>query len=426
MASARRARAREWAQLIAVTGAAQVVVQAVGFVSGILVIRLLPVHEYALYTLANTMLGTMTILADGGIATGVMSQGGKVWQDKQKLGAVLATGMDLRRKFAVFSLLVAVPILLFLLRKHDASWLMSVLIVLSLVPAFFSALSGTLLDIPAKLHQDIRPLQRFQVEANFGRLALMGLTMFVLPFAAVAITCAGASQAWNNWRLRKIAAKYADQSQRTGPEVKMAILGVVKRTIPGSIHYAISGQLSILMLSFFGTGTSVAQIGALSRLAAALTLVSTLFKVLAIPRFARLQSNPKRVLGKYLQALSIFLPLFVVALLPAYLFPNGVLWILGADYSGLHAELSLVLSGSLMGIAAASISGMNVSRGHIIAPQIFYPLLIATEAILIIVLKGWTLAGALLLPLCINSIACVALLIHGVHSICDQPQERAR
>jgi hypothetical protein len=44
---------------------------------GILIIRLLPV-EYAFYTLANTMHRTMTVLADGGITTGVMSQVGKV------------------------------------------------------------------------------------------------------------------------------------------------------------------------------------------------------------------------------------------------------------------------------------------------------------------------------------------------------------
>ena len=60
-----------WLKLITITGLAQVIVQAVGFISGILVIRLLPVQEYALYTLANTMLGTMTVLSDGGISTSV-------------------------------------------------------------------------------------------------------------------------------------------------------------------------------------------------------------------------------------------------------------------------------------------------------------------------------------------------------------------
>ena len=58
-----------WSKLISITASAQLIVQAVGFLSGILIIRLLPVQEYAYYTLANTMLGTMTILADGGISS---------------------------------------------------------------------------------------------------------------------------------------------------------------------------------------------------------------------------------------------------------------------------------------------------------------------------------------------------------------------
>jgi hypothetical protein len=30
-----------------------------------------------------TMLGTITVLSDGGISTGLMAQGGKVWNDKE-------------------------------------------------------------------------------------------------------------------------------------------------------------------------------------------------------------------------------------------------------------------------------------------------------------------------------------------------------
>jgi hypothetical protein len=96
----------------------------VGFVCGILIIRLSPVQEYAFYTLANTMLGTMTVLSDGDISTGVMDQGGKVCKDKEKLGVVLATGLDLRRKFAIGSLLVSAPVLLYLLMHNKASCLL--------------------------------------------------------------------------------------------------------------------------------------------------------------------------------------------------------------------------------------------------------------------------------------------------------------
>ncbi|MEH6408659.1 MAG: polysaccharide biosynthesis protein, partial [Leeuwenhoekiella sp.] len=122
----------QWGKLVSVTGLTEIIVQAVGFIAGIFIIRLLPVEEYALYTLSNTMLGTMTVLANGGIATGVLSQGGKIWKDKKQLGTVLATGLMLRRKFAIGSLIVSIPILGYLLYHHNASWLMIILITVSL------------------------------------------------------------------------------------------------------------------------------------------------------------------------------------------------------------------------------------------------------------------------------------------------------
>src|SRR5690606_14307653 len=136
----------QWGKLLSVTAMAQIAVQALGMITGIFIIRLLPVEEYAYYTLANAMLGTMTILADGGIVSGVMAQGGKVWKDKEKLGIVLATGLHLRQRFAIGSLAVSLPILAYLLWQHGASALFIMLILLAIIPAFFSALSDSLLE----------------------------------------------------------------------------------------------------------------------------------------------------------------------------------------------------------------------------------------------------------------------------------------
>ena len=171
-------KALEWGKLLSITGAAQILIQITGFISGILIIRLLPTQEYALYTLANTMLGTMTILADGGITSGVMAQGGKVWQDRYKLGSVLVTGMELRKKFAIGSLFIVTPVLVLLLRYHQASWITSILILLALIPAFITALSGTILQVPLKLHQDIIALQSNYVRVNISRLLLLSCTIF--------------------------------------------------------------------------------------------------------------------------------------------------------------------------------------------------------------------------------------------------------
>src|SRR4051812_5965962 len=88
----RYAKLLKWSRLVSISAIAQTLLQTMSFIGGVFVIRLLPTHEYALYTLANTMLATMILLADSGVSTGVMAQAAKVWDDNDKLGAVLATG----------------------------------------------------------------------------------------------------------------------------------------------------------------------------------------------------------------------------------------------------------------------------------------------------------------------------------------------
>src|SRR5690606_38467277 len=124
---------KSWPILIGVTGSAQVLIQIIGLVSGSMIIRVLPTTEYAFYTIANTMLGTMVLLANGGISTGVMAQSRMVWQDKDKLGEIVATGFDLRRKFSILSFIVSLPILTYLLHKNEASWLTTVFIIVAII-----------------------------------------------------------------------------------------------------------------------------------------------------------------------------------------------------------------------------------------------------------------------------------------------------
>src|SRR5262245_14591535 len=103
-----------------VTGAAQVGLQLVGFITGLVVIRALPVGEYAFYTLAATALGTATVLADCGVSQAVLSSGGRVWQRRDSLGAVVNCGRALRRPFAWLAGVAAAVALYRLLREQGA------------------------------------------------------------------------------------------------------------------------------------------------------------------------------------------------------------------------------------------------------------------------------------------------------------------
>lgn len=357
-----------WGKLISITGSAQIMIQALGFASGILIIRLLPVQEYAFYTLANTMLGTMTVLADGGITTGIMAQGGKVWEDKAKMGVVLATGLDLRKKFALASLLVSVPILFYLLFHNGASWTTSLLIATAMIPAFYAALSDSLLEIIPKLNQTILPLQRNQIEVGIGRLLLSGLTMFIFPWAFVAVLAAGIPRIWGNIGLRKIVYTMADKDQQPDVEVKKEILSLVKRILPTSIYYCVSGQITIWLISVFGNTTSLAQLGALSRLSVMLSIFSAIIATLIIPRFAKLRSNKYLLLKRFFQIMGLLIVLLSIIVLIVYLFPTPILWLLGDAYKGLPFELLLSILSSCIGLLGGIVFNLYSSRGWAMSP----------------------------------------------------------
>ncbi|MFH7000365.1 polysaccharide biosynthesis protein [Flavobacterium sp. FlaQc-57] len=357
-----------WGKLISITGSAQIIIQALGFASGILIIRLLPVQEYAFYTLANTMLGTMTVLADGGITTGIMAQGGKVWEDKARMGVVLATGLDLRKKFALASLLVSVPILFYLLFHNGASWVTSLLIAAAMIPAFYAALSDSLLEIIPKLNQTILPLQRNQIEVGIGRLLLSGLTMFIFPWAFVAVLAAGIPRIWGNIGLRKIVYTMADKKQQPDVEVKKEILNLVKRILPTSIYYCLSGQITIWLISIFGNATSLAQLGALSRLSVMLSIFSAIITTLVIPRFAKLTSNKYLLLKRFFQIMGLLIILLSIIILIVYLFPTPILWLLGDAYKGLPFELLLSILSSCIGLLGGIVFNLYSSRGWAMSP----------------------------------------------------------
>ncbi len=249
--------------------------------------------------------------------------------------------MHLRKKFAVWSLLVATPILTILLLHHNSNWLTTILILVALIPAFIAALSDNILEIPPKLTQDIKSLQRNQIAANAARFFLVIISLFIFPFAFLAIGAGSISRLWANIRLKSISARHADFSQKPNPEIQKNIINIVKRVLPGSIYYCISGQITIWVISVFGSTTSLAQIGALTRLSMFITIFSVIITTLVVPRFARLKDNRTLLYNRFTQVLLGLLFLSLVFIYFTYLFPDPFLWLLGADYESLKVELIL-------------------------------------------------------------------------------------
>lgn len=359
---------------VGITGIAQVVIQFIGFVSGILIIRNLSIQEYALYTLSNTLLGTMTILADGGISMGVMSEGGKVWKSRQLLGEVLATGIAMRRKFAIYSLVVMVPSSVYLLMNNGASWMMSILISISIIPTFYMSLTGSIYEIAPKLHQDIIRLQKIQIWLNIGRLGLLSLSIFIFPWAFLALFSAGLPQIWSNAKLKKLGNKYANLSQNVSKEIEGRIYNVVKRILPGSIYYSVSGQLVVWILSLLGSNLIIAQVGALGRLSILINLVNIVFMIIIVPRFSRSSEDRMVLLKKSIVIILLFLVVLMILNSSIYILKDHILGLLGEEYSELSNELVLSFIAGSVATTAGLIYSLYTSRGWMISPIIYIPI----------------------------------------------------
>src|SRR3979411_3067246 len=99
----------------------QGVVQLIGFCSGILLVRWLDQREYAYFTIANTMQGTISLLADIGVSVGLVSIGGRVWQDRHRFGELINTGLSLRKRLGAIAIVAVTTILASMLLKNGGT-----------------------------------------------------------------------------------------------------------------------------------------------------------------------------------------------------------------------------------------------------------------------------------------------------------------
>ena len=396
LADQHRQRLLSWAWSGLETTVAQGAVQALGLGAGVLIIRFLSPREYAFYTIATAGLGMMSVLTDGGIGSSVLALGGAVWQDKVRFGVVIASGISLRRQFSRFALALGIPLMVVLLRRQGATWTESVLVALSVVPVFQATVTGHLLEAVPRLHQTLRSLQLLQMAGGAGRLVLVAAVVPLWPLATLANLVAAIPQWYMNRRLRIVADSRVDWRGPGTAEVAGRMMSQVRRTLPGAIYYAFSGQLSVWLISLFGRSESVAAVGALGRPAIIFTVLGIAFNALAVPRFARIPAGQHHhVRARYFQSQLAFV--LVCALLLALLaaLAGPVLSVLGPHYTGLQHELVLMgLAGSIATGAGAAYS-LGAARGIVAPAAVVIPLSILLQIALIAGLPLSSVSGVL-------------------------------
>jgi len=393
----------------------QLVVQCIGFATGILIVRCMEQHEYALFTIANTMQATTNILADIGISIGLISIGGRVWQDQRRLGQLVSTGLKLRRKLGTAAILVVTPLLYFMLRKHGTSFSYTVFLIAAVLAGLSAQLSVEVFSVIPRLRSDLGQIQKVDFIGSIARLAVLGALAFVFLNAGVAVVAGSGALLLQYLLSRQYAAGIIDLQAEENAEDRKAMLGFIRSQAANAVFFCLQGQITIFLITFFGHRAGVAEVGALGRLAIIFTVLGNLVANICAPAFSRCRTHHQLV-WLYTGVVGGVAGLSLLLLGGAYFLPNEFLFILGNRYSHLQYELLLIVGGAMINTMAGTLWTLNASRAWIAGSWLYIPLTVGTQLLLIPFTDFSSVNGVLtfnLFSVCPNLLLNIALSYRG-------------
>ncbi len=361
----------------------QAAVQLVGFLSGILLVRHLTQREYAFFTIANTMQGTINVLADIGISIGLVSIGGRVWQDRHRFGELISAALHLRRQLGGIAIAIITPLLYFMLVRNGASVTYAVTLIAIVLFGLVVQLSVGVLNVVPRLRSDIGRIQAIDLTGAIARLLVIVALIFVFLNAGLAVAIGSAALLLQYFLLRRYVVRVIDLHAPENAADRAAMRGFIRNQAANAIFFCLQGQITVFLISFFAEHAySVAEVGALGRLAMIFAVLSNLLTNVFAPAFARCH-DLHRLRWLYVGIVGSVAGFCLLVLGAAMLFPHAFLLVLGNKYAHLDRELVLMVAGAVASALTGTFWALNSSKAWIAGSWLYIPLTLATQVALI-------------------------------------------
>lgn len=390
-------RLRRWAGILSAFFTAQGLVQLAGIAAGILLVRTLPVREFALYTLALSVITFFTFLSDLGSTTSLVHFFHRAAREGEEFSPYLAAVLSLRRlAFLLGAGGVALAFPYAAATKGFAP--------LEIVPILAAVLITVWLQISAavrvlalRLADRYAVSYRAEVTGASLRLLLTGaMVAGSLLRAWIGVLASALGTAATAFLARRGGAP--EPSLRTAEAdlrpYRRRVLRYLLPTLPSALYFSIQSPLIIWLAATFGDTRNIAEVGAITRLGLIVGLFASLSSVVFLPRLARITDERAwRVrcfqFGGALAAIALAL------LAGAAVFPGTLLWVLGAQYSGLHRELLLVVAGAGLTLLDGYVVSVNLARSWTRWQGLAMAMLVAVQALLVALVPLGTTGGVL-------------------------------
>lgn len=385
---------KKWASKLSKYISAQLLVQFFGLACGILLIRNLSKQEYAYFTLANSLQGSMNVLASSGIISALSAIGGKVWQDPFRFSQLVSTAMRLRLRLATVSAAAVSPILLFLLLKNGASLGYSLFLIVGILIELALYLRNSIWQVVLQLNTKINQIQKVELLGSGSRLALLAISNTILS-AGLGVFISTLASGFQYTALKKQVKDLLNSKASIHKEDHREIKRLILLQLPSSLFFCIQGQLTVILISFFGNTQNIAEIGALSRLAVIFSLIMSIMTNIVLPSFARCQSKYE-LRKRYFQILAAYAGFSGILIFLIATFPSKFLFVLGSQYSNLEQEIILMAVSQTVTALSTVLWNINSTKGWIELSWLFPPAIILTQIALLLFLDISTVRGVII------------------------------
>ena len=196
---------------------AQVVLQLIGFSSGIVLVRHMASAQYGVYTLSISMLGVANVLLDLGLGTAVLASGGPLYREPNRIGSVVADAWRLHARLVVIGAIVLVPAFAVMFAWQGLP--IAQVATLSLMTIGCSTLTvrNVIAQSIVRLRNDLAVQQRLEIGVHAGKLLAVVAASLVLLDATVAIALNLAAAAAMFWLLQRYLIRHLGDSIRVNP-----------------------------------------------------------------------------------------------------------------------------------------------------------------------------------------------------------------
>jgi O-antigen/teichoic acid export membrane protein len=339
----------------------QGVIQAINLVTGLLLLRLLSIEEYALYTLANLLMAMASLGSNLGLTSALVTLGSQVKNDRSKLGSLVATVQKYRRQLFIAVSLIIILIAPFMTRGRDWPWEKITLCILLVIMCNWMQLSLALRTGVFDIHHDAGSQWWVGLMSAVVRLLLTVALCVFFPSAPLVLAVNFAALVLSDWvatrRCRQYLGRDAEPNQAQGEAVKRFVYPLA----PGVVYYALVGQITLVLLGLFGSTSSIAQVSALANYGRIISMLGLLNGFIVQPYFSRI-NDKDAFIRKCLFVLGGYACVALLILASSFVAPSWWLLLLGRNYSNLITEMPLAVAIPLLALLSDTLYILLMSK----------------------------------------------------------------